>query len=626
MRIGVVIIDRSFNITGGAAVRAILLAMLLLASPAVLASPYQVLNPAALDSTRASLDGSAPAEQLAAHLQLAAHYAITRRPLELARHAEAARTLAESTARPVDQASAVVFSGLARFLVRDIEQAGALLARGLEMAERTGNDHLIVLARRSLAAHYASISLLDNGYLYAYRALDLARELEDDLALARTLDVLAYLAGSAGDFDTEHAWRSEALARFRAAGSRWEEIDQQGKLAATMIDQGRTAAGEVLVYETMQPAGEIGNTHLLAWLHGVIARLNESRGFYEDAEAALKAAITLSRDVPDDEAHFRAQLAALYLDQGRLDEALDKIQRARGYFIESPPSTFHTEALLTAYRIHMARGELEKAEQAFRAYASVTQDRFQRISDARLAELDRRLQADRQMQEIFELRDQRRREQNIRGTLLATTLFALALVLLLAIRYRSRVRQAETMQAKNQQLESEFSRVDSLARRDPLTGLMNRRAFQERVTEETLQLPDATRPSAIAVMDLDHFKDINDAWGHDFGDEVLSNVAATLQRKIRRDDAIARWGGEEFVVLLHAVHASEARLICEKLRQSVADLSVRHEEHDVAVTITIGVALLSERVNFKQALKAADQALYFGKTNGRDQVVVADDA
>ncbi|MDX1454755.1 MAG: diguanylate cyclase [Gammaproteobacteria bacterium] len=605
--------------------RAILLSLLLLFSPAGLAAPFAVLDEDGLSRARDEIVSGTPARQLAGHLQLAGHYAITRRPLELAQHAEAARTLAGSNARPADQATATVFIGLARFLVRDIERAGTLLTQGLEMAERTGNDHLVVMARRSLAAHYASISLLDNGYLYAYRALDLARELGDDLALARTLDVLAFLAGSSGDFDTEHAWRTEALARFRSAGSRWEEIDQQGKLAATMIDQGRLAAGEVLVYETMEPAGELGNTHLLAWLHGVIARLNKSKGFHGEAESALQAAITLSKDVPDDEAHFRARLAALYLELGRLDEALKMIQRARGYFIESPSTTFHTDALLTAYRIHMARGELENAAQAFSAYVAVTEDRYQRISEARLAELDRRLQADRQMQEIFELRDQRRREQNIRGTLLATTIFAFALVLLLAIRYRSRVRQAESMLAKNRQLETEFSRVDSLARRDPLTGLMNRRAFQERVNEEALELGEATRPSAIAVMDLDHFKDINDAWGHDFGDDVLSAVASTLQRKIRRDDAIARWGGEEFVVLLHAVHAGEARLICEKLRQAVAELMIRHEDQDISVTITIGVALLSNEVKFKQALKSADQALYFGKTNGRDQVVVADE-
>ncbi len=165
--------------------------------------------------------------------------------------------------------------------------------------------------------------------------------------------------------------------------------------------------------------------------------------------------------------------------------------------------------------------------------------------------------------------------------------------------------------------------MDTLAKRDHLTGLMNRRAFQERVENELKLLPRKTRPSAIGVVDLDHFKRVNDKWGHGFGDEVLQAIANILKENVRREDAVARWGGEEFLLLLTGVNIDEAEQICEKLRSEVASLFVKDGEAETRMTVTIGIAPLTQKKGFKEALREADEALYFGKHHGRDQVVIA---
>lgn len=144
---------------------------------------------------------------------------------------------------------------------------------------------------------------------------------------------------------------------------------------------------------------------------------------------------------------------------------------------------------------------------------------------------------------------------------------------------------------------------------DPLTGLLNRRGFS--------RLMRGTEPGTLMLMDLDHFKAVNDCFGHLIGDKVLCHVADTSARILRRQDLLARWGGEEFVIYLPGAAIDQSAGIAERLRREIA---FEPDEVGPEVTISIGLAAHIGGEAFDAAFVAADRALYRAKSQGRNQV------
>ncbi len=165
--------------------------------------------------------------------------------------------------------------------------------------------------------------------------------------------------------------------------------------------------------------------------------------------------------------------------------------------------------------------------------------------------------------------------------------------------------------------------LQELASVDPLTQLLNRRAISEVIRHQVASRSTSGANLAFVLCDLDHFKVINDTRGHDAGDQVLRAVSAILRQALRDGDSIARWGGEEFLVVLPGTDSTHARRLAERLRQEVAALRITHGDTSFGVTMTLGVASLLPGESSEQAIARADTALYDGKREGRDRVVLA---
>jgi two-component system cell cycle response regulator len=167
------------------------------------------------------------------------------------------------------------------------------------------------------------------------------------------------------------------------------------------------------------------------------------------------------------------------------------------------------------------------------------------------------------------------------------------------------------------------------ALRDPLTGLYSRRHFQERFAAEVAVAHRHGRPLSLLLVDVDHFKGVNDRHGHLAGDEVLKTVARALTQGIRIEDILARFGGEEFVVLAREADATAAMALAERLRQLVEVASTLWESGDevpvgISVTVSIGVAQLAPDQNERDLFQNADGAAYEAKKQGRNRVVLAE--
>ncbi|MFP5418575.1 MAG: diguanylate cyclase domain-containing protein [Gammaproteobacteria bacterium] len=184
-----------------------------------------------------------------------------------------------------------------------------------------------------------------------------------------------------------------------------------------------------------------------------------------------------------------------------------------------------------------------------------------------------------------------------------------ATLLALALAYQLRMGQEERIVAER------------LAQQDPLTGLNNRRAFYDKTSPLWSQAIRHAHPSAVMLLDLDLFKEINDAHGHAHGDDVLKALANILKQSVRQGDILARWGGEEFIVFLPETSKQEAMALAERLRAAIAGMRIPHETGDTAVTASFGIAQLESRhITLDALIAAADECLYQSKQNGRNRV------
>jgi len=170
-----------------------------------------------------------------------------------------------------------------------------------------------------------------------------------------------------------------------------------------------------------------------------------------------------------------------------------------------------------------------------------------------------------------------------------------------------------------------LEQLNQLATHDDLTGLLNRREFDRLLHEEVDRTRRFARPVALVMFDLDHFKRVNDTYGHPAGDLVLKGVAEILERQARQTDAVARYGGEEFALILPETDSEAARAIAERIRVAVEQATFMTDLGPLKITLSLGVATLPDVARLKQELiDQADQALYAAKRGGRNRWVVAE--
>lgn len=184
-----------------------------------------------------------------------------------------------------------------------------------------------------------------------------------------------------------------------------------------------------------------------------------------------------------------------------------------------------------------------------------------------------------------------------------------ATLLALALAYQLRVGQEERL------------RAERLAQMDPLTGLNNRRAFYDKTGALWSHAIRHGHPTSVMLLDIDLFKQVNDAYGHAHGDEVLKATAAILRQSIRLGDVLARWGGEEFIVFLPETDRDEATNLAERLRAAIAGMRVPNEAGTSAVTASFGIAQRTPlQLTLDALIACADDCLYQSKQQGRNRV------
>jgi diguanylate cyclase len=178
-------------------------------------------------------------------------------------------------------------------------------------------------------------------------------------------------------------------------------------------------------------------------------------------------------------------------------------------------------------------------------------------------------------------------------------------------------------------LKKQNQKLEILAGRDPLTQLPNRRSLMDQLAQESARLERRTPEQSelcISMLDIDHFKHINDTWGHDAGDAVLVRISQTLQKIMRQGDFVGRFGGEEFIVILPESTLPAASIVTERIQTCIASLVFPELPEGFCVTVSQGLCMHRTGDSIETTLKRADEALYQAKALGRNRVVVAENS
>lgn len=176
--------------------------------------------------------------------------------------------------------------------------------------------------------------------------------------------------------------------------------------------------------------------------------------------------------------------------------------------------------------------------------------------------------------------------------------------------------------AEVEELRERLDELSELVRTDPLTGLANYRYFADTCEQEIERTQRSDQPTSLIMLDIDHFKKVNDQWGHENGNRALKHIAGILRQCVRRLDIPCRYGGEEFAIILPDTSLSDSVPVAERIRSQIAATPLQLEEGELRLTASLGIAVYANtaRTTPEELVKKADHYLYKAKQDGRNRV------
>jgi diguanylate cyclase len=477
----------------------------------------------------------------------------------------------------------------------------AITAKSL--CRRAGLLELLAQAQVCVARICSHIGDQEQALVELDEAWQVIAESPDEVMRIRAQRLFALCYLCLLDFTKAHEW-AELAARTADASGR---PDEQARCATLILgawcDEGSDArdrgdaaqahaAWQAVVARSptaLQLSAALGErTTQVATLINLATALlglgeHEPAARHLDAAAAIRATGVENPLLDVEWAELRA---GLMLEQGELDEAESLLARA-AHIGEQAGLVAHFDGLYKVWStVAERRGDMASALARFK--------RFHELHEA--ARTDRaRLRS-----QVLAVRHETERAQ---------------------AEAQQALQQAQALTRANQQLESDAAVLREQALLDPLTGVANRRRLDRELALRFDQAVSRALPLCVALLDIDHFKQVNDGFSHAVGDEVLRQLALILRRQCREHDLVARYGGEEFVLIFGHVGQRPSLRACERIRTAVQRHPWSELQPGLAVTISVGLTDISGHLNAAAGLRAADALLYRAKAAGRNCVV-----
>jgi diguanylate cyclase (GGDEF)-like protein len=495
-----------------------------------------------------------------------------------------------------------------------------------QLALRGGDKSLLVEAE--LAAGAASIEQgrFPTALAKFQVAVDAARHLPDDpMQLFSAVRALNGLYVRTRERDKAFATLAELTAMTEKQGLPIQMVLLKASEHYVESALGQPERAVRAQLDSLALIRKLGTTYRLnATLNNLADGYLRRRDYARAAQYAGEALRVAQDGNPDgSDATALVNLGHAYLGMGRIAEGKKSFEAGLAWFERSNSKPDQQEAYLEYGQALERAGDMAGAVAAYHRERAISNELFETRRQQALLELQERYEADRKQRQIELLsneNDNRRQQQRVWWLLAA--LFALASVVV-GLLYR-KVRQANArLEVKNLELKAQSTL-------DPLTGLYNRRHFQDTMAclgahdQPPVHAGADDIVGAMFLLDADHFKQINDTYGHAAGDAVLKMIAENLRIALRETDMIVRWGGEEFLAFIPALPRHRIEEVARRILAGIASQTVRHQEHDISVCVSVGyapfpLAPAGVPLSWERVVNLTDMALYLAKANGRNR-------
>jgi len=517
-------------------------------------------------------------------------------------HALEASTVAMALSDRVSQAEALYQQGRCWDLLLDHAAALDLFARALEAYEAAGELTGIAKTLRAISFIQDALGDFSQALDHQLRALEIDERVGITANRAATLRTIGLVCSKSGDYATGLGYYRQSLALCTEAHDAHERGKTLNNIGVNLKNLGEFEQALAALTEALQLSEDLGVPLLQCATLNNLGLVHAKLGDAAAAERTLQDALSRSESVAylQGVAHAQMALGRLYTEQARHDEARMRLHAALEICERQ-------NIKLTSYECHEALAEL-----------------YERVGDPANA--------------LHHFRRFHVLEREVHLESASNRLRAFAIQFEVAAAKRDaelqRERQAVLASANadldalnvslteaNLQKTMLLDRLERQTFEDALTGLANRRRLDQRLAEEFARAQRHGRPLAVAIADLDNFKLVNDRYSHAVGDAALRSLAKLLSSQIRHTDLVARFGGEEFVLVLVESDADAALRVCEKLRAVVERHAWDAIHPGLALTISIGVCSDPTLPGHERMLAAADRNLYLAKAGGRNRVV-----
>ncbi len=533
---------------------------------------------------------------------------------------------------PVIMTKGLLARAYVAFSLDDLKQSHVLAWEAERVAARTSDASLKIQAAIASGQSYAEEGNFPEALGKLQSAVAQSRQYGKPLELVMSLNALAFLHGQIKEFDKGFEALAEAMPLARQLNSPARLSSLKNTEYGLAIETGQSERGLKALLEGLAHQRQIGADAMIV---NTLVNLSDSylqRKEYAPslgyAREALDGALKLNQ--LGAAATARLNIGHAYIGMGRLAEGKRSVEEGLKWYDKTGDKP-ELQAVLVEYGASLERaGDLAGAVQAYHRERTLSDELFERRRQEATLTLQAQYEAEKKQRQIELLkRDNQVKSAEIYSRRLEQRMWwLLALVLALAsaivgILYRN-VRQANAqLQVKNLELKQQSAR-------DPLTSLYNRRHFQEFMRAYKAAPASGRAPAdddvvgALFLLDLDHFKNINDKFGHAAGDVVLRAISDSMREILRETDMIVRWGGEEFLAFLPKVRRNRIDEIAKRLLNGIAELDISYQGTPIGTRVSIGFAPFplvpdGHALPWERAVNLVDMALYMAKGHGRNR-------
>lgn len=577
-------------------------------------------------------DGGAsegPTAELAATLKQAEEL-VEKNPARALQIAIEARTLAHTLGSLAQEAEASFLIADAARAKGDHREAVEAFVQAKALFARLGNEFQVARCLRRLGDLYYFLTDFDTAVSYYLSAREAFSRLAKTGTNPKAALQLAHLHAAIGNVLNGMGEYGEARAAYRSAVQAYSELNYPLGVAGATYNLGLVAQAsgdlpQALAHyrQARKAAAELGDPYLESLALSSEGSVHLAQGEVELARELIQRALQLCQDTqrPRGILDNLLKLGKVQLVSGHLGEAAALLEQAVALARKLGDRLLEAEGLQLQGEVAEVSGKPNQALNLYRQATAIRERVRSEESSGRITKLRLAYETREKEQRIALLEANQQFERAFRWGLLATLGLAVALLSVVWGRYRFQVKAERLIAAKNRELELAYQRVNELSRTDDLTGVPNRRAILELLSQEANRVQRNNGVFSVILCDIDDFKRFNDTFGHECGDFILMEIAKRLRAQLRASDTLGRWGGEEFLLVLPDTDLDGARTLADKLRHAVAGKPFSWQGCELAVTATFGVFEASN-AGASEAIRQADLAMYRGKRAGKNCVAI----